>query len=114
MSFKYYLDDFTLLLDQTDRYYYTTYDDELSIRDREQQIGAEVYPNPAADQVSISIPELEGTATIGIHTLDGKQVMQVQSRQKHLKLQTAALPRGVYLVYIQTSKGNAIRKLTLQ
>ncbi len=58
-----------------------------------------VWPNPAADEVSISAPSAEGTTRVTLRDLQGRTLLaQSMAARQPLTLRTANIPAGVYLL----------------
>lgn len=70
----------------------------------------EMYPNPAKDQLHISLLENEN-GTITIIDITGKTVMQVNISIQHDRINLSSLGRGIYFVNVQTASGNMVKKL---
>ena len=74
-----------------------------------------VYPNPATGIVNISI---DGTATgnekITLTDLFGRQVAAIANTQQNTSFDASGLPKGVYLVRMQSGTQVVTRKLELQ
>ncbi|NVO21084.1 MAG: T9SS type A sorting domain-containing protein [Bacteroidetes bacterium] len=77
--------------------------DELETKDH-----FAVYPNPAADNITISLPE---KATIEIRTIEGQIVKTVDYEGKTLEISLSGLTSGVYIISAKTN--NAIVTKTL-
>lgn len=81
--------------------------------------GLNVYPNPAADQmtIDISLNKPEAVSISMINTL-GQIVYDSKSNLPEgnsiVKLNTAELPRGVYFLQVKTNAGTQVRKIELQ
>lgn len=70
----------------------------------------EMYPNPANDQLMISVPDNE-TYEISVLTLNGQRIMNKTLKNGALLLSTNTLANGVYL--LQVGKGQP-QRLTIQ
>jgi hypothetical protein len=69
-----------------------------------------MYPNPAKDQLHISLLENEN-GTVTIIDITGKTVMQVNISTQHDVINLSSLGRGIYFVNVQTAAGNTVKKL---
>jgi hypothetical protein len=73
-------------------------------------ISFSMYPNPAKDQLHISLLENEN-GTVTIIDITGKTVMQVNISTQHDVINLSSLGRGIYFVNVQTAAGNTVKKL---
>ena len=72
--------------------------------DGEQVINVNVYPNPATDFITISLPEAIN-ATAYVYDLNGKEVLQQAFKNvDQLKLEVSNLAAGYYVVKLQNGK----------
>ncbi len=88
-----------------------------SIDDVENQVAVRVYPNPAANNVSISLKDQEALElSVRVMTLEGREVMNAQRPGTFgpLELEVAKLPAGIYLLNIQTELGSATQRLIVR
>jgi PKD repeat protein len=79
----------------------------------------QLQPNPATDRVKVSY-QFTGTETVNMQLFDavGQLITSQQqanvSQQYQTDISLANLPKGVYFVTLQTSKGVVTKKLTIQ
>ncbi len=73
-----------------------------------------MYPNPANDIVYLNVPNLKGTATVSINSIDGSIVASTAFSETKAQLSINKLPNGVYFIKIKTHEGIAVRKLVKQ
>ena len=75
-----------------------------------------IYPNPANDKITITFnSNLKQTEAISIFHINGQQVMQQNfQNQKLIEMDISTLPKGIYLIKIQTNEGMEVRKLVKQ
>ncbi|MDQ0478280.1 T9SS type A sorting domain-containing protein, partial [Chryseobacterium sp. MDT2-18] len=69
-----------------------------------------IYPNPVDEYAYVEIGfELKGEAQITLHDMSGRQIQTMKTKNKVTKINTAALPQGVYIVTAnaQTKSVNA-------
>lgn len=71
-----------------------------------------VNPIPAADFVLVTSPET--ILKCDLLSISGKQLMGFLPYDKSIKINISALPRGFYLVRIETAEGSAVRKIVKQ
>ena len=75
--------------------------------------GLEVYPNPAKDQVTISIPN-NMQSEVRVFNMAGAQVVSGQAFTSSLKLDVATWEKGVYFLQISNEGQTTISKLVVQ
>ena len=68
----------------------------------------QVYPNPATDQLNISIDETLLGAQLNIYDVAGALVLQSKIQNLKSKIDCSAYPSGVYIAEIKT--GNAVAR----
>ena len=59
-----------------------------------------LFPNPAGDQLNVSVDGSTKNTTIKIYDMTGKQVMQQVTTNTIIKLNVAKLPAGVYMLNV--------------
>lgn len=79
-------------------------DDELS--------GLMVYPNPARDEVNISLPAA-GNAQLSVFDMNGKLMMQ-QGVQQSARINTQGWTPGLYMIQVQDGAKMSSRKVMVQ
>ena len=72
-----------------------------------------VYPNPVNTKLTVELPGTETIESLSIRTLTGAPVLQplVRARQRNATLDISQLPKGFYVLEVQTANGKANRKL---
>ncbi|WP_080054112.1 M4 family metallopeptidase [Spirosoma aerolatum] len=72
-----------------------------------------VYPNPVNTTLTVELPGTETIERLSIRTLTGATVLQplVRDRQRNATLDISQLPKGFYVLEVQTVNGKANRKL---
>lgn len=71
-----------------------------------------VYPNPSQGQVVIQYPGEQ--AEIILTNLQGQQIMSLQSRGGEVLVNTAGLPKGVFLLSVSSEHGLKQQKLVVE
>ena len=71
-----------------------------------------VFPVPAQDWLQLE--GLEDEAFVQIINQQGQVVLQNTMLQGNTRLDLPQLPSGVYLLRVQTSEGQAVRKIVLE
>ncbi|QOW10172.1 T9SS type A sorting domain-containing protein [Kaistella flava (ex Peng et al. 2021)] len=71
-----------------------------------------IYPNPVDDYAYVEIGfELKGEAQITLHDMSGRQIQKIKTKNKVTKIDTAALPQGVYIVTAKTPNKSVNTKI---
>lgn len=80
------------------------------------EIGFNTYPNPATNKITISTSSiLPGEIVISIVGLNGQQIKRDSfQNQKLFEMDVSTLPKGIYLIKIQTKNGIETKKLVIQ
>ena len=73
-----------------------------------------VYPNPAHDQLNISLPGVAGEYSVKITNLLGSVVYQEKSSKQNLGVNLANSARGVYFITVETKTEKVTRKIVLE
>ena len=68
-----------------------------------------LYPNPATDRITVDL-QLSGQKSGAIYNIAGAQVMNFEFSYGQSDVNIAHLPKGIYLMKINTSEGMAVRK----
>ncbi|GAB3994371.1 hypothetical protein GCM10028807_31980 [Spirosoma daeguense] len=72
-----------------------------------------VYPNPVSNTLTVELPGTEKIEEVAVRSLTGSMVLQpsIKSRQRTATFDVGQLPKGMYILHIQTPNGAASRKL---
>ena len=77
-----------------------------------------IYPNPAREQLFLSIKEAQGSYDMEVFTINGQRVIQQQAATNSKTLTTtldvSALSSGIYLLRIKTQQGLVVKKFVIQ
>lgn len=68
-----------------------------------------VYPNPATDNLTVSIPETYNLKSVSLYDVLGQVVRKNDNRQ----LNVSGLSKGIYFLDIVTDKGKATKKIVI-
>ncbi|HJW28114.1 MAG TPA: M36 family metallopeptidase, partial [Saprospiraceae bacterium] len=83
-----------------------------------QKIESLIYPNPASDAVTISLSlDEQEDVEVSLLTMDGRMVSRASFNvdgHRLLTLNTSEVPPGLYLIKLNTAKGQAVSKLVIQ
>ena len=82
------------------------------------ELGFMIYPNPAADELSIQLDDLfeTGDLSISIINLSGQTIWKEDHRngnRKIYRIKLSAFPPGFYSVIVQTDKCKGVQRLVL-
>lgn len=64
-----------------------------------------LFPNPAKNTLTVSLEDLQSTATLQVFDIMGKMVMQQQTSRNVTQLNVSKLPSGVYMLNIKEESG---------
>ncbi|MVM40632.1 T9SS type A sorting domain-containing protein [Spirosoma sp. HMF3257] len=72
-----------------------------------------IYPNPVSHTLVVELPGTEVIEQLSLRTLTGGAVLQpaIRARQHTAALEVGSLPKGLYLLQIQTPNGTATKKV---
>lgn len=83
-----------------------------SVKDPENTLDAEIAPNPALDKLQISVADFAPVSLILLDT-QGKIVREREFAEE-TELDVSDLPRGVYVLNLNSKNGKAVRKIVLE
>jgi Secretion system C-terminal sorting domain len=63
------------------------------------------YPNPAHDWLRIDLPDNLGNVHFALYDINGRRIMDTQTTSSQILLETADLPRGLYVYQLTDEKG---------
>ena len=105
----YFCDSIVELSSKTVTFYVDT---KAPVQQVAQETSLNVFPNPASDRISVEC-ETEMRCVTLCNAL-GQQVLRVNPNAPQAELQVVGLPRGLYLLRVQTAKGSAVRKVVVE
>ena len=78
--------------------------------------GINVYPNPAADQLTVDLGTVRGTTSVDLLDITGRVVMSVANAQQAGKLQIniGALAGGEYMVRVNHDGGTSMHRVVIR
>ncbi|MHA3786721.1 T9SS type A sorting domain-containing protein [Flavobacterium hauense] len=76
-------------------------------------LGLKLYPNPTSDQVALHVKD-DILKNITVTSLEGKTVYMTSSDTSDYTLDVSALPKGVYIISVNTNKGTYSEKLIVK
>ena len=80
-------------------------------------INLQVYPNPAHDQVSVTLPSNSDTYRIKVFNILGSLVYDeetVKNSKEKVTINLANRPKGVYFLKVESGNETATRKIVLE
>lgn len=98
-------------------YYYEEYGSAQNVETRQHNEIANIFPNPANDELNIYLPLKEKqTITVTITDMLGKTIMHLEESVTDVfnrKLDVKAIPNGNYFLCISNKDKNVTRKFTI-
>ncbi len=73
--------------------------------------GLDVYPNPAYDVLNVSVKDGEQIQSLSLYTVTGQLIYTNNEGQPSKRINTSALPHGMYYIVVETSKGRFTSKV---
>lgn len=74
----------------------------------------QVFPNPTKDFVNINLPNAEGNWSIGVSTLDGRQVFESKEITTRSTIDLSAFSKGIYLMTLEYQGESQTYRVVLQ
>lgn len=118
-DFTYDADNLTYMTDWTterlaflDDYFAANF--TLGLADLQDQSFIKIYPNPAVDQVTVSLSNNTFPVEASIYTLTGQKVMQQTLEKNSNLLEVSKLSAGIYFVVIRSDELNETKKLIIK
>ena len=71
-----------------------------------------VFPNPASEQLNVTCGE--EMRSIALFNTAGQHVRQMEPCGSEVQIPLSGLPRGLYLLRVQTANGSAVRKVVVE
>jgi uncharacterized protein (TIGR02145 family) len=78
-----------------------------------KSIDVQIFPNPATERFTISIPETDGMK-MSIYNLLGEVVLVKELKSARNEIETGFLNKGMYIIKLSNNTTTLIRKLTLE
>ncbi len=90
-------------------------EDAAGVNNVQSNVGLDIYPNPAKNKVTISVPAIAGDATITILSATGAVAATHNISNGKATIDVSSLASGVYAVKVQTDEGKvSSAKLTIE
>lgn len=87
---------------------------ELHVENQKQEALFAVYPNPVKTQLNISFPKNVSTATLVLHDVLGKQILQQQITASQNQVNFSGLKSGLYIATITSNNKTTSFKIIKQ
>jgi hypothetical protein len=71
------------------------------------------YPNPSSSQIRISAPDIR-LKTYQIYNMQGQQIISNKFDEFSNAIEVSQLPKGMYLLQIETQRGKALKKILIE
>jgi len=96
------------------QYFYVTSAGTSSIDELAASYGISVYPNPASDQIHISVSGISGKeATVSLVNALGQIVYTRQTREQQILVPTGHLPAGIYSLIYNAGDSRKVEKVVI-
>jgi hypothetical protein len=73
-----------------------------------------MYPNPAADSVTLRLGESSGKAKVEVADVLGKVVLSTETTRKMTTINTSFLSAGMYFVTVTSGEATSNQKLVIR
>ena len=84
------------------------------INDTKAEKGFLIYPNPSKGHVTLQLTEeIKGPVTVKILEITGRELRKFNISQKVTKLSLTDIPKGIYLLTIETNDDVFLKELFL-
>ncbi len=105
----YFSDSVVELSSKTVTFYVDT---EVPVRETLEENALSTFPNPASELLNVTCEEPMNSLVL--FNAAGKQVKQMSPCGSEAQIQLSGLPRGLYLLKVQTASGSAVRKVVVE
>lgn len=109
-------DLFYVRLSQTDLDGRTTDLGVVAVRQKNKSGEIRIFPNPAKDQVTLSIPLSDDTTAAGIYDICGRLIVsqQLPAGQTECRIDISGLPAGIYALRVNDPKYSKTETLVIR
>ncbi|MBO4402064.1 MAG: T9SS type A sorting domain-containing protein [Bacteroidales bacterium] len=105
----YFSDSVVELSSKTVTFYVDT---EVPVRETLEENALSTFPNPASELLNVTCEEPMNSLVL--FNAAGQQVRHLESCGNEAQIQLSGLPRGLYLLKVQTASGSAVRKVVVE
>jgi len=92
---------------------YKITDTSLKVPDSFSKMDITIYPNPAHNEISVKLNNLNVPVQVTIYDLSGKHLLDQPLNSGVTHLDTTALQAGIYLIEVSTSGKKTQKKLVI-
>ena len=86
----------------------------VAIEENNSALNWKIFPNPASDELIISIENKLKESNVAILDVTGKLIFNtVEKVNSQLKVNTSGFPNGVYFVQVQNDQFTGIKKVVI-
>ncbi len=85
----------------------------VSTYDPTEEIDLSIYPNPASDMISVSLPE-NGNYHIEIHDLEGKRLITREINSDQVSIEISQLPIATYVLHVSVENEKSTSKIFIK
>ncbi|MBR5664457.1 MAG: T9SS type A sorting domain-containing protein [Bacteroidales bacterium] len=71
-----------------------------------------VFPNPASEQLNVTCEE--PMQSLALFNTTGQRVRQMEPCGTEVQIPLSGLPRGLYLLKVETAGGSVVRKVVVE
>lgn len=75
------------------------------------ETGIRIFPNPARDMITVSLPLPIGIAQLTLFNITGKKLMEKQITQSETRVDISKLPKGMYFLRLQYENAVKVAKI---
>ena len=105
----YFCDSIVELSSKTVTFYVDT---KAAVQQVAQETSLNVFPNPASEQLNVTCEE--PMQSLALFNTAGQRVRQMEPCGSEVQIPLSSLPRGLYLLRVQTANGSAVRKVVVE
>ena len=87
-------------------------DTKTPVRETLAESTLRVFPNPASEQLNVTCGE--EMQSLALFNPTGQRVRQMEPCGTEVQIPLSGLPRGLYLLRVQTASGSAVRKVVVE
>lgn len=71
-----------------------------------------VYPNPAADQITINLQDIQNLSNsiLSVYNIQGQMLLQQSIHEQQTEINISQLPQGIYFTKIRLTDGAVVEK----
>ena len=70
----------------------------LGVNENSKAVSFNIYPNPAANSLTLTLSKGEGTVTVSITDICGKEIKQLETENKTTDIDISTLQDGIYFI----------------